>query len=119
LARESCQPFSVTDETATAIVEGPFMIGLDFDDSSWSDLPPSVFKLLDESGISPIPTVLRFREAFLLPGDEITVQGAISVGIHPAGEPGGFREPPTVRRIVGTDRAPVVVCDVSEDAGGA
>jgi len=116
LTRESCQPFSLSDETGTALVEGPFLMGLDVDDSSWTDLPPALFKLLEEAGKPTTPAHFRFREAWLLPGDRVTVAGAVSVGVHPAGEPRGFREPPVMRRIVGTDRAPVVLRDAVEEA---
>jgi hypothetical protein len=116
LTRESCQPFSISDDTGTAIVEGPFLMGLDVDDSSWTDLPPTLFKLLEEVGAPPGVTHFRFRECWLLPGDRVTVAGAVSVGVHPAGEPRGFREPPVMRRIVGTDRAPVLLRDAVEEA---
>ena len=115
LTRESCQPFSISDETGTAIVEGLFMIDLDFDDSSWTDLPPALFRLLEDAGVSSSTTDLRFSEAFLLPGDRVTVLGAVSVEIHPAGEQSGFREPPMMRRIVGTDRTPVILRDAVEE----
>jgi hypothetical protein len=92
VARESCQAFSISDETGTAIVEGPFMMSLDGDRS-----------------------YVRFREAMLLPGDRVTVLGTVSITIDPAGEPSGFRDPPTLRRIVGTDQEPVVLSDAAGD----
>jgi hypothetical protein len=117
LARESCPPFSIADETGTAVVEGPFIIALDVDDSSWTQLPPGVFKLLDEAGIpSGLPN-LRFSEAFLLPGDRVTVVGNVSITIDPTGEPSGFREPPILRRIIGTDLASVVLRDAVDESG--
>jgi hypothetical protein len=115
LTRESCQAFSIADETGTAIVEGPFTIGLDVDDSSWTDLPPALFKLLDDAGVAPNLTNLRFSETFLLPGDLVTVLGAVSVEIHPQGERSGFRDPPTRRRISGKDGTPVLLRDAVDD----
>jgi hypothetical protein len=114
LTRESCQPFSIFDGTRTAIVEGPFIIGLDIDDSSWTDLPSALFQLVEDAGVSSSLTDLRFSEAFLLPGDRVTVLGAAFVEIHPAGESNGFREAPTMRRIVGTERTPVMLRDAVE-----
>ena len=115
LTRESCQPFSIADETGTAIVEGPFMIGLDVDDSSWTDLPPTLFKLLEDAGVPSSLTNFRFSEAFLLPGDRVTVLGTVAVVFHPAGEP-RLREPPMRSRIVGTDQTPVILRDAVEDS---
>jgi len=38
------------------VIEGPFLIELDVDDSSWTDLPPAVFTLLEGAEIAPSPT---------------------------------------------------------------
>src|SRR5205814_5463800 len=115
LTRESCQPFSISDETGMALVDGPFMIGLDVDDSSWTDLPPTLFKVLEDAGIPSNLTNLRFSEAFLLPGDRVTVLGTVNVSVHPAGKRRGFRDPPMMPRIVGTAQSPVVLRDAAED----
>lgn len=117
LTRESCHPFSISDETGTAVVEGPFVLGLDFDDSSWTERSPALFKVLDDAGISSTPTGLRFSEAFLLPGDRVTLLGTVSLVVDPAGERRGFREPPLMRRIIGTERTPVMLRDEVEDSG--
>ena len=115
LTRESCDPFSISDESGTAIVQGPFIIDLEVDDSAWTDLPPALFRLLEDAGVPSDTTDLRFSEAFLLPGDKVTIVGTVSVDIHPAGEPTGFREPPVMRRIIGTDRTPVMLRDAVEE----
>jgi hypothetical protein len=115
LTRESCQTFAISDETGTAIVEGPFMIDLDVDDSSWTDLPAALFRLLEDAGVPPSTRDLRFSEAFLLPGDRVTVMGAVSVELHPAGEP-RLRDPPMRRRIFGTDRTPVILRDAVDES---
>ncbi len=114
LTRESCQPFSISDETGLALVDGPFMIALDVDDSSWTDLPPTLFKVLEEARIPSNLTNLRFSEAFLLPGDRVTVLGTVNVGIHPAGKRRTFRDPPMMPRIVGTPQSPVVLRDAED-----
>lgn len=114
LVRENCQPFSISDETGMALVEGPFLIGLDVDDSSWTDLPPTLFKVLEEAGIRSNLTNLRFSEAFLLPGDRVTVMGTVQVSIHPAGKRRSFRDPPMMPRIVGTPQSPVVLRDADD-----
>lgn len=116
LTRENCHSFSITDETGTAIVEGPFMIGLDVDDSAWTDLPPTLFKVLEDAEVPSSLTDLRFSEAFLLPGDRVTVLGAVSVEIHPTGERSGYREPPMRRLISGTGQTPVMLRDAVEDS---
>lgn len=115
LVRESCLPFSVSDETGTALVEGPFLIGLDVDDASWTALPPTLFKVLEDAGVPSNLTNLRFSEAFLLPGDRVTVLGSVHVSVHPAGKRRTFRDPPMMPRIVGTAEAPVVLRDAAEE----
>jgi len=116
LARESCQPFSISDETGIEVIEGPFLIELDVDDSSWTDPPPAVFTLLEGAGIAPSPTdVLRYRSALLFPGDRVTVMGRVRIEIHPQGERRGFRDPPIRRRIMGTNESPVVLRDADQD----
>jgi hypothetical protein len=116
LTRESCQPFSISDGSGSAIVEGPFTIGLDFDDSAWSDLPPALFRLLAEARVSDT-TDLRFSEAFLLPGDRVTVLGDVAVEIHGRGERIGLRDLPVRRRIFGADRTPVILRDADVPDG--
>jgi len=89
------------------------VVGLDFDDSSWTDLPPALFKVLEEARVSDT-TDLRLSEAFLVPGDRVTVLGDVAVEVHGAGERSGLRDPPLRRRIFGTDRAPVILRDADD-----
>jgi hypothetical protein len=90
------------------------MIGLDPDNSSWTDLPPGLFRLLEDAGVPSSLTDIRFSEAFLLPGDRVTVLGTVSIDIHPAGERSGFRDVPMRRRILGTGATPVILRDADE-----
>src|SRR5262245_32692572 len=49
LRKEACQPFSISDETGKAHVEGPFFLGLDFADSFI--VPQYRHGFLDEAGV--------------------------------------------------------------------
>lgn len=82
----------------------------------WTDLPAWLFAFLEDAGFSPAPTDLHFSESFLLPGDQVMVVGITSVEMEPAGERSGLRDPPMKRRIIGTERTPVILRDVVDDA---
>jgi hypothetical protein len=115
VVRTACGSFSVTDDTGTVVVEGPFRIDLDPDDSAWANLPPAVFSLLEEAaGPSALKSIgdeqTRFQEALLKPGDRIRVLGRPTLEIDPAGR-GSSRDPPRLNHIRGTGEEPVVIAD--------
>jgi hypothetical protein len=77
VAQEStCVAFELVEEGVEAVVEGPFLFGLDFDDRGdvWSNLPPGLFGVLERarvplSGPFGGEKEFRFREAVLRPDD--------------------------------------------------
>jgi len=110
--REAWPSFLLTDDTGTAVVEGPFSILLDADDSAWASLPPSVYALLEEAKV-PLEKEFLFRETLLAPGDRVAVVGRPSLEIDPAGR-GSSREPPRLYVLRGSDEDPVAVIDDEE-----
>jgi len=105
VGRTACGSFSVTDVSGTAVVDGPFRLELDVDDGAWSDLPPTVFSLLEEvGGPSALRSVrdgqTRFQEALLKPGDRVSVLGRATMDLDPG-----------LKQIRGTAEEPVVIID--------
>jgi hypothetical protein len=119
---EECKSFVVEDEAGRAVVEGPFVFGLDVDDSAWTDLPPAVYQILEEGKVSLTGTqTVRFTEARLMAGDRVEVVGRAAVAIDPAGRSPDHRHPPMLVRIAGSKEDPVMVADADEppDPAGA
>ncbi len=122
LVREHCDSFWIADGSGRALVEGPSLFGVE-PDEPWSNLPQSLYRILEESDVAlrgPFDTFREFRytEAILVPGDRISVLGRASVAIDPAGDSMGHRAPPTLRRIVGQRRELVMIADADEPDGG-
>ena len=109
LRREAWPSFLLTDDTGTAAVEGPFAILLDPDDGAWTNLPPSVYALLEEAEV-PLEREFLFRETLLAPGDRVAVVGRPSLEIDPVGR-GSFRAPPRLYVLRGSEEDPVAVVD--------
>jgi hypothetical protein len=125
VAQEStCTAFGLCDEGVEAIVEGPFLFGLDFDDRGdvWANLPLGLFGVLERARV-PLSGPLggekefRFREAVLRADDRIMVLGDISIEVDPAGHRQDLRGPPLARKIRGTAHEPVALADADEDSG--
>jgi hypothetical protein len=116
LQRESCQPFWIRDETGEAIVEGPFLLGLDVDNSAWAGLPAALYKLLEEAQVQPFhgDDQLRFTEAILKPGDRITALGRAVREVSPEIRSAHSRELPMAWYVRGTENEPVALADVEE-----
>jgi hypothetical protein len=120
--QSQCVAFELVDEGVEAVVEGPFLFGLDFDDRGdvWSNLPPGLFGVLESARV-PLSGPLggekefRFREAVLRPDDRITVLGGVSIEVDHAGRRQELRGPPLARKIRGTPREPVALADADED----
>jgi hypothetical protein len=122
LIREACAPFSIADETGSAAVEGPFLIGLDPDDGGWANLPPTLFALLEQARVSLAgrwggDREFRFSEAVLKPRDRISVLGRAWHEVDPAGESAGFRKPPMLLHLKGSGDEPVVIADAEDPIG--
>ena len=119
--REDCRSFSLTDETDTVVVDGPFLLSLDVDDGAWTNPPPSLIALLEEEmgkkawRFISEDSGVRFQEALLKPGDRVTVVGRATMEIDPAAR-GSHRDPPMINHIRGSEKEPVVVSDVAEVA---
>ena len=120
--REECRSFTLTDETGTVVIDGPFRLALDVDDGAWVNLPSSVYTLLEEAlgkrrawAYAGRDSVLRFQEALLKPGDRISVHGRPTMELDPAGR-GSYRDPPMRDHIRGSDEDPVTVADAEEPA---
>jgi hypothetical protein len=124
VAQEStCVAFELVDEGVEAIVEGPFLFGLDFDDRGdvWANLPPGLFAVLERARV-PLSGPLggekefRFREAVLRPDDRIVALGGVSIEVDRAGRREELRGPPLSRKIRGTPGDPVALADADEDS---
>jgi hypothetical protein len=120
--QSQCVAFELVDEGVEAVVEGPFLFGLDFDDRGdvWANLPPGLFGVLESARV-PLSGPLggekefRFREAVLRAEDRIMVLGACAIEIDRAGR-ADLRGPPLLRKIRGTPADPVALADADEDS---
>jgi hypothetical protein len=117
-AGEESAPFELISEGIGARVEGPFLIGLEFD--ARSDDEPELsardaasFRRLgiELTDSFDRPRRLRYREAALEPGDPIWVLGRASVVVDPSGRRESPCGQPVKRVIRGTERDPVVIAD--------
>jgi hypothetical protein len=124
VAQESrCVSFGIVDEGVEAVVDGPFLFGLDFDDRGdvWANLPPGLFGVLERARV-PLSGPLggekefRFREAVLRPDDRILVLGRVSIVVDHRGRREELRGPPLARKINGTTSDPVALADADEDS---
>lgn len=117
-ASEDAAPFELASEGVEARVEGPFLVGLEFDARSEKEREhsPRVASTYRRLGVDLIdsfdrPRRLRFREAALEPGDPVWVLGCASVVVDPSGRRESPRGQPVKRVIRGTKRDPVVIAD--------
>jgi hypothetical protein len=111
LRRETCQPFSISDETGKAHVDGPFFLGLDFGRST--TVPEYRRRFLEEAGV-PTSGILfdrrfTYQEVLLRPGDRVSVFGLVFLEPDPTVPAAGLRAPPLVARINGSEDQPVIV----------
>jgi hypothetical protein len=121
LMREDCRPFAVADGSGRAIVEGPFLLGID-DDAGWADLPPAASSYLQEARVSLTNLLshrrkFQFKEMLLVPGDRVTIVGRASVEIDPAGASSGHRSLPMLCRIRGDKKNPVMIAKAAGSVG--
>ena len=119
----TCAPsLTLVDGGSELSVEGPFLFGLDFDDAgeTWSNLPPGVFRVLEQVGASLAGPFggdkqFRFREAILRAGDRIAVCGRATVEVSAQGAREQLRSPPLHRALQGNPSEPVVIADAPDD----
>jgi len=110
--KEDGGAFSVTDDTGTMHVEGPFRIVVDSKDD-WSHLEREDLDVLEEenvptTGLIGNPSFL-YRERLLRPGDLVSVLGQVFLEPDPAAPAVGFRSPALARRMRGAAGRPVLV----------
>jgi len=133
LKSAACGVFMVTDDSGTAVVEGPVVLAesldedawmslptsvlrRDPDDGSWSTLPASIFKLMGfKQGEAGLPETrpedgrtFRCQEVIIKPGDRVSVLDRAVMEIDPAGR-SSFRDPPMLHHIAGSEDEPVIV----------
>jgi len=111
MRRGTCQPFSISDETGKAHVDGPCFLGLDF--GVFIAVPEYRYSFLEEAGV---PTSgfffdkrFAYREVLLRPGDRISIFGLVFLEPDPTVPAAGLRSPPLVARIQGSDDQPIIV----------
>ena len=111
--RSGCARFAIADDTGTAFVEGPFLVGLDLD-GEWS------VPVTDFSRLNPLDEYRTrmsgawayvYREGRLKPGDRVSVVGRASLEVDPAGARTGMRSPPVIVSLRGSTDDPVIVVD--------
>ena len=113
--RSGCARFAIADDTGTAFVEGPFLVGLDLD-GEWS-VPVTDFSRLNR--LDEYETrrsgawAYVYREGRLKPGDRVSVVGRASLEIDPAGARPGMRSPPVIVSLRGSTDDPVIVVDAA------
>jgi len=100
-----CGSFYITDETGTALVEGPVFI-VRSPGAAWETPPESAWPTLDGQQV-------RCQEMLLRPGDRVSVLGRSTMELDPAGR-GSYREPPMLPHLRGSDRDPVIVANADE-----
>jgi len=111
LRRQTCQAFSISDETGKAHVDGPFFLALDLGEPI--TVPQRRRNALEEAGV-PISGILferrfTYREVSLRPGDRISVFGLVFLEPDPTVPAAGLRVPPVVARIHGSKDQPISV----------
>jgi hypothetical protein len=113
--RSGCARFAIVDDTGTAFVEGPFLVGLDLD-GEWS-VPNTDFSRLnrvdDYQTRSSGAWAYVYREGRLDPGDRVSVVGRASLEVDPAGARTGMRSPPVIVSVRGSADDPVIVVDAA------
>lgn len=105
LSAVDCGSFYVTDESGTAVVEGPVVIARN-PGAAWEVPPSSAWPVT-------VGETVRSQEMLLRPGDRVSVLGRATMEIDPAGR-GSYREPPMLPHMRGSDKDPVVVGNADE-----
>jgi hypothetical protein len=118
--REDCGAFSIADDTGIAVVEGPFVFGLDWE-NDWSTVSQEGLGSLEQAGVSTEGLFLRrrfaFREALLMPGDRVSIRGLVHFEPDPTEPAAGFRSPAFRAHLRGSEAEPVVVADAGSGVG--
>jgi hypothetical protein len=100
-----CGSFYVTDESGTAVVEGPIVLARS-PGAAWEVPPASAWPVT-------VGETVRSQEMLLRPGDRVSVLGRATMELDPAGR-GSYREPPMLPHMRGSDKDPVIVANADE-----
>ena len=100
---EECRGFTIADESGSAIVRGPFVLGVEVDSRTWTTLSPEVIGHLEKKqlflGDAPRPEQeVYVTETILAVGDRIRVVGRVSAD----------------KRIIGDRESPVMIADAAD-----
>ena len=108
----ACARFAIEDDTGTAYIEGPFLVGLDLD-GEWS-VPITQFshEVVQRFQLSGAWAFV-YREGRLTAGDRVSVVGRASMEVDPAGARVGDRSPPVLTILRGSTDEPVIVADAA------
>ena len=91
LIREHCDSFWIADGSGRALVEGPSLFGEE-PDETWSNLPPSLYRMLEESDVALRGAFDTYREFSVHGGHPRSRRsgerrsGRAAVAIDPAGD---------------------------------
>jgi hypothetical protein len=117
LRRGECPAFSITDDTGTVDVDGPFLLAIDWD-HGWSIVTADRMRILRDCGVETRGLIFwrrfAYREALIQPGDRITVLGLASFEPDPAEPPTDLRSPALKIHLRGSGNQRVILAD----AGG-
>jgi hypothetical protein len=120
LEKEICGAFSISDDTGKADVEGPFLLGLDFE-HDWVIVPSERHAYLEAAGVRTHGMLFRhglaFREAVIAPGDRVSVLGLATFESDPSEPAAGLRAPAFRAHLTGSKAEPVIVADAYGGAG--
>jgi len=113
LDQEFCPPFTITDDTGTAEVDGPFQFAIVWADDEYSRVKKDGLETLQQFGVDTRRNWLtgpefRYREAWLQPGVRVTVFGRASVETDPIERPRELRSPAKIH-LRGSGNQPVIV----------
>jgi hypothetical protein len=115
LRREDCRAFVIADDSGAATIEGPVLLGVDWEDD-WSVLPQHAYGLLEAAGVITEGLLFRkrymFRQALLVPGDRVSACGVAFCEPDPTAPPVAMRAPALRPHLRGTKRDRVAVADV-------
>jgi len=114
LRREDCAAFVVADESGKATIEGPVLLGVEWE-HDWSELPREWYGVLEAAGVSTDGLFFRtrflFRQALLQVGDRVSACGSAYFEPDPTAPAVGLREPALRPHLRGTKRDLIAVGD--------
>jgi hypothetical protein len=114
MRREECRPFAIADASGKATIEGPVLLGVEWE-HDWSELPQQWYGVLEAAGVLTEGLFFRrrfnFRQALLQPGDRVSACGVAYLEPDPTAPAVGLREPALRPHLRGTKRDQIAVGD--------